>query len=74
MVAGYILYTDYGFWHERYIREESSLTTKDISMLSESAPASPLRTFGRFLGEAKEQLQTMKVDTSFLEGKEVYEK
>lgn len=71
MLSAYILYTEYGFWHEQYVREETTLLN-DTPVLN--FPESPATTFSRLLGDAKGQLKGMKIDTSFLEGKEVYVK
>lgn len=65
----YVLYTDYGFWHERYVKVETDILN---TVKAPVVPDSPVGALGRFLGDAKAQLEGMKIDTSFLEGKEVY--
>jgi hypothetical protein len=64
-IAGFILYTDYGFWHERYERPPET-------------PAEPVPTsqsFGDFWQEAKVKFsQIGSSGADLLEGKEVYKK
>lgn len=70
LIAGFILYTDYGFWHETYIREDS---------LTEPAPSaelqSPGESLGSFLLEAKARFNSIgSAGADLLEGKETYTK
>lgn len=70
LLAGVILYTDYGFWHERYVAE-------DALMVEEQAfdPESPGESLGRFFAEVKSRFGSIKdPGTPFLEGRETYKK
>jgi hypothetical protein len=71
ILLSYVLYTDYGFWHDTYVRVEEDIlhTTKEPVQ-----PESPIGLLGRFARDAKKELEGMQVDTKFLEGKEVYTK
>lgn len=68
ILAAIILYVDYGFWRERYVRNE------DVTETTEVEPTqSPLKTMSIFLKTAKDQLDTLGTTGSdLLEGKEVY--
>lgn len=65
VIAGFILYTDYGFWHERYERRPE-------------VPAETVSTsqsFGDFWQEAKAKFgQIGSSGADLLEGREVYKK
>lgn len=65
VIAGAILYTDYGFWHETYRRPPEN--PKPQVSTSES--------FGKFLMEAKEKFGEIgSGGANLLEGKETYRK
>lgn len=71
IIAGFILYTDYGFWHERYRRDEvlSDVATNTIESVS------PNEMISNFFKEAKTQLNNISnAGTSILQGKETYSK
>lgn len=64
-----ILYFDYGFWHERYQKNEEVTTEQKI----EEKSLSPTSLFSDFFKEAGEKLDTVKEGGSaLLEGKESY--
>lgn len=70
LIAFVILYTDYGFWHETYIADDSQMAA-DPAYVSES----PSESLGRFWMEAKEQFSHVgSSSANFLEGKETYTK
>ena len=72
LLAITILYFDYGFWHERYRRDEV-LETDTASQ--QVAVQSPGDMIGGFLKEAGEKLKTIDISGSnLLEGKDVYMK
>lgn len=63
LIASFVLYTDYGFWHETYRREP----------LGEEPRVVDDQTFGAFLREAKENFQKIgSAGTNLLEGKETF--
>jgi hypothetical protein len=62
LIAVFILYTDYGFWHETYLSD-------DIV----SNQASSTRSFGDFWKEAGDRFHSIG-KASFLEGTETYVK
>lgn len=67
LIAGIILYTDYGFWHETYRREPDALISEEPVSLSGS--------FGRFMDEARANFQNLgDAGAGLLEGKETYSK
>ncbi len=68
LIAGFILYTDYGFWHERYTRQDETLVIRD-----EGEPEPPSKMLSRFIEQARTQFGTIgKTGSSILEGKETY--
>ena len=70
LIAGVILYADYGFWHETYVAEDALVVT-DIGTREESSGYS----WGSFFAEAKERFANIgTTSASFLEGKETYKK
>lgn len=70
LIAGVVLYTEYGFWHETYVAEEGIVVT-DTDMAQESSGYS----WGSFFTEARERFANIgTTSTSFLEGKETYKK
>ncbi len=74
LIAIVILYVDYGFWHERYIRDkESSSELTVIDSQKAKTPESPMKTFSNFLGEARARFGSITVTSKDLfSGKEVY--
>ena len=67
LIAGFILYTDYGFWHERYDRSE------DIVVDTTTVVESPTEMLTSFWKEARIQLVNIGVTSaSILEGKDTY--
>lgn len=70
LIAVFILYFDYGFWHEKY----SSTTDEHVASTTVNIE-SPMDALSRFLQDAKNQLINIdKVGSSLLEGKETYTK
>ena len=69
LVAAVILYHDYGFWHERYIRDDSALMVKETVPME-----SPSKTLGSFWNDAFDRFHSIGTAGSFLEGKETYVK
>lgn len=70
-IAAVVLYYDYGFWHDRYSRNEGSLTVTSTTTMHET----PSEALSRFFGEAKNQFTTIKKPSvSIFEGKETYSK
>ena len=68
LLASVILYVDYGFWHERYVRSEETQITKD-----KQSSQSPFEMMSIFLSTAKKELDTLGTSgADLLEGKEVY--
>jgi hypothetical protein len=74
LLAFIILYVDYGFWHERYIRDDNTVSTNTASMTSEvPTPESPGEMFSRFFGEAKDRLGNINTSgADLLQGKDIY--
>lgn len=70
LIAGFILYTDYGFWHETY-RSEDSLVAENPP----AEPVSPSTSFSSFFKEAKTRFDNIgSTSADLLEGKESYTK
>lgn len=70
-IAFFILYTDYGFWHETYVADDLLVEQAEPSF----NPESPGESFMRFLREAKEKFGEIGSSSSSLfEGKQVYKK
>ncbi|MFA5132077.1 MAG: hypothetical protein WC444_01975 [Candidatus Paceibacterota bacterium] len=71
LIAGIILYTDYGFWHDRYVRDDSALVVQSTS--TPSNMESPGEALSSFWNEAYDQFHSIgKSSGSLLEGKETY--
>jgi hypothetical protein len=68
IMASFILYTDYGFWHERYVAE--GISSDDVSF----EPESPMQSLSHFWQEAKERFSSLGGEQGLFEGKEVYKK
>lgn len=67
LIAGFILYTDYGFWHETYIREDEAGKAQEPVTLSGSLE--------RFMSDAKTKFSSIgSSSANLLEGKETYKK
>lgn len=72
LLAIVILYVDYGFWHERYVREDLSVASSTLSEVA-PAPEPPMKMFSRFFGEAKDRLQGIDMPSKdMFIGKETY--
>lgn len=75
IIAGVILYVDYGFWHEKYRRSDvveiSDTKTVDDPMVT---VVSPTAMIGSFFKEASEKVKTINfsVPDGILEGKDSY--
>lgn len=70
LIAGVILYADYGFWHETY-RSDDLL----VEMEEQAAQQSEDKSFGNFLMEAKARFNSIgSAGAGFFEGKESYTK
>lgn len=68
IIAGIILYTDYGFWHERYQREDLI-----VSVSITTVAKSPGEVFLQFWNEAKIQFGSIgSAGSDLLKGKETY--
>lgn len=71
IIAGIILYADYGFWHDRYSTNEDVLLVEASTRNAES----PLQMLSRFFDEAKVQLNNLNTSGGeLLQGKETYKK
>ncbi len=70
MIAGVILYTDYGFWHERYISDDLVVVSTSTEAVE---PESPTEMLSRFFDEARVQLKSINESKQdLLKGKETY--
>ncbi len=68
VIAGVILYAEYGFWHETYVVEDVLVVT-DTHTINESVGYS----WSSFFTEAKERFESIgTTGASLLEGKETY--
>jgi hypothetical protein len=68
LIAGFILYTDYGFWHERYIADDT-LIVETKTLESES----PSESTARFFMEARTRFGSIgSAGATLLEGKETF--
>ncbi len=66
LFVAYILYTDYGFWHEKYKVGEEIKENK-VEVLG------PKDTVVKFFNDAKNEIQNIKsINRSVISGKEVY--
>lgn len=73
LMAGFILYNEYGFWHEKYSRTDVEEVIS--APAPEVASESPKDMIGGFFKEAGERLNAIRTSTSsLLEGKEEYTK
>jgi len=70
LIAFSVLYIDYGFWHEQYIRKDLEVaSTSTVVDKPVSDPESPGTMLFRFFGEAQTRLKEINVS-----GKETYTK
>jgi hypothetical protein len=68
VIAMFLMYTEYGFWHERYVAEEV-VATSTMPFEAES----PSQSLGRFFKEARERFGSIgTAGADLLEGKETY--
>jgi hypothetical protein len=74
LIATYILYYDYGFWHDHYTKNNSlEVVTKGDIATSTVVPKSPFEIFSDFVEEAKKRSSAISFDTGkLLQGKETY--
>lgn len=71
IIAIIILYSNYGFWRDTYIRSDTGVATGngDTNIITES----PKDVIGSFLEEASVRLRAISADKKeFFEGTEVY--
>lgn len=70
LIAAFVLYTNYGFWHETYHAEDDLIATGEY----EEIP-SPSESLGSFWSEIKSRIGSIEVSPKqILEGKETYTK
>lgn len=68
LIAFFILYTDYGFWHETYVAQDA-IVAADPTYVAES----PAASLSRFWNDARQQFGRIgSSSASFLEGKDTY--
>lgn len=75
LIASIILYVDYGFWHERYVRKDEIIIASSTEIISKPTPIpeSPIEMLSRFIGEAKVQFDSISSGgQELLKGKEIY--
>lgn len=66
LIAAFILYTDYGFWHEKYVADD---------LVVETVQETPNESISTFWQEAKARFGSIgKNPGSLLEGKVEYKK
>jgi hypothetical protein len=69
LIAAFILYYDYGFWHEKYQKGEDEIAVQATTTEIES----PSKVLINFFSEAKKQFGNIgSSSASLLEGKETY--
>lgn len=62
-----VLYSQYGFWHEKYVRQDSVLVDDPLEV------ESPASFFSKFFEEASVRFSNVKDNAgTFLEGKDSY--
>ena len=75
IIAGVILYVDYGFWHEKY-RRSDVIELVDVKTVNDPmvTVVSPTAMIGGFFKEASEKVKTINfsVPDGILEGKDSY--
>jgi hypothetical protein len=73
LIACFILYADYGFWHERYIRADDVAVAHGEESVPKVKPESPSEVFSRFFGEVGERFGAIKMPSmDMIKGSEVY--
>lgn len=84
LLAASILYFDYGYWRERYVRSETASSVEELKSSESLAIAtldtniektgfSPFEMFGSFASETKEQWKKIRTgEAVFFTTKEVY--
>ena len=73
LLTAVILYFDYGFWHEKYRRDEVLETKSALDPMG--TVQSPGEMIGSFFKEASIKLKEINLSgTNLLEGKDVYTK
>ena len=74
LIAFVILYVDYGFWHERYKREDLTvIATTTVVGAPVTTPEAPGEMLSRFFGEATDRIKSIDVSgIEMLRGKETY--
>lgn len=74
LIAFVILYVDYGFWHERYVRDDTNVVaTSTVIGAPIPTPESPREMLSRFFGEASDRLKEIKMPSKeMLQGRETY--
>ena len=74
MIACVILYVDYGFWNERYIRDGLVVVDPNTNPSAKEQPESPGEMLSRFYTEAHDRFQSIDTHSGdFFKGKETYE-
>ncbi len=75
LLAASILYFDYGFWHETYVRGEVEIMEKEnnVNDNSEVETRSPKEMLGDFFNEAGDKLKNISISSTTLPtGKDTY--
>lgn len=75
ILASYILYVDYGFWHEKYSRNEEALLVVEAApeKVSSESVLSPGEMIQGFFKEASDKFKAVGTsESAFLEGKDTY--
>ena len=70
LLAAIILYFDYGFWHERYSRQEAIATENLTTNEDQITVQSPTEMMGSFFQEASEKFHAITDATSSIFGGE----
>jgi uncharacterized membrane protein YraQ (UPF0718 family) len=77
ILASYILYMDYGFWHEKYNRNDEALLVTEVAPVTVDSEEvlSPGEMIQGFFKEASDKFKTVGTSNpAFLEGKDTYTK
>ena len=77
ILASYILYVDYGFWHEKYTRNDEALLVTEVvpKAVNSESVLSPGEMIQGFLKEASDKFKAVGTsESAFLEGKDTYSK
>ncbi len=73
LLGAFILYYDYGFWHDRYSAKDVTVVEKkDTKEVETISPGEMMNGFLKEVGMRMQELKNTK--TTVLEGKEVYTK